>query len=305
MPDTPEKPNRKLIVVFGLLLGSCLGFFYILVRDYFDDTIKSPEDIEKNKISLLSWVPQFNTRQTNSDIKNEFISLYELDSPISESFKTIKTRLQYLYHDSEHSKIILITSPAEHEGKTFVSLNLAGSFAQSNKRTLIIDCDLRRPRMHTILDFDRKPGLSDYLSNHAKLEEIIREIKPNSLSFIASGSIPSNPVPLLESDIMQNFLENIREFFDIIIIDSPPIVAVVDSEILANVVDGTVLVLSADKTETRLMIEAVELLNSKKSRLFGTILNNFKDKSGYGYYYKYHYNYGKSNKKKPTFRLKK
>ena len=105
---------------------------------------------------------------------------------------------------------------------------------------------------------------------------------------------------------MQNFLENIREFFDVIIIDSPPIVAVVDAEILAKVVDGTVLVLSADKTETRLMMEAVELIKNNKAQFFGTVLNNFSNKSGYGYYYKYHYNYSKSSnsKEKRSFRIK-
>ena len=306
IPDGPEKPNRKLILIFGFILGLILAFCYILIRDYFDNTIKTPDEIEKTGISLLSWIPQLSKKVNNIDGKNEFITLYDIESPINESFKTIKTRIQYSIANSESSKIILVTSPAEHEGKTFVSINLAGSFAQSNKKTLLIDCDLRRPRIHTVVGANKKPGLVDHLTNNVKLDDIIRVIKPTYLSYITSGSILPNPVPILESKLMQNFLENIREFFDVIIIDTPPIVAVVDAEILAKVVDGTVLVLSADKTETRLMMEAVELIKNNKAQFFGTVLNNFSNKSGYGYYYKYHYHYSKSSnsKEKRSFRIK-
>ena len=269
IPDEPEKPNRKLIIIFGFILGPGLAFFYILIRDYFNDTVKSPDDIEKNKIGFLSWIPQVDGKSSKTDTKKEFISLYEPDSPVSESFKAIKARIQYSTADLEHFKMILVTSPAEHEGKTFVSINLAGSFAQSEKRTLVIDCDLRRPRIHTVLEADKKPGLFDYLSDKAKLEEIIREIKPIYLSYMTSGSIPTNPVQVLESKLMKNFLENIREFFDVIIIDSPPIVAVADAEILAKLVDGTVLVISADKTENRLMMEAVDLIQNNKTPFLG------------------------------------
>lgn len=306
IPDGPEKPNRKLILIFGFILGPILAFCYILIRDYFDNTVKTPEDLEKNKINFLAWVPQLIKKSSATFGKNEFIALYELDSPVSESFKTIKTRIQFSTVEHEQIKIILVTSPAEHEGKTFVSINLAGSFAQSEKKTLLIDCDLRRPRIHTIVGGDKKPGLFDYLSGNAKLEEIIREIKPNYLSYISSGSIPSNPVQILESKSMQNFLETIREFFDIVVIDSPPIVAVVDAEILAKMVDGTVLVISADKTENRVMLEAVDLIKNNTTPFLGAVLNNFKSKSGYGYYYKYHYSYSKSSSKnkKGKFRIK-
>ena len=126
-------------------------------------------------------------------------TLYEQDSPISESFRAIRARIMHSRIDSELPKIILVTSPAESEGKTFVSVNLAGSFAKSNKRTLIIDCDLRRPRIHNVMGVDKKPGLVDYLSNKAKLEEIIRKTRNNNLSYITSGTIPSNPAEILES----------------------------------------------------------------------------------------------------------
>ncbi len=296
IPDEPAKPNRLLIMLFGLILGPVIAFGYLLIKDYFDDTVKSPDDIEKNDISFLSWVPQLSNNGNGSPDNQELAALYESDSPVNESFRAIKARIQYSKTDSEIPKLILVTSPAEREGKTFVSINLAGSFAQSNKRTLIIDCDLRRPKIHTIMGIDKKPGLIDYLFRKVKLDEIIRKTKINNLSYITSGSISSNPAEILESKLMKNFLQEIKDFFDVIIIDSAPIIAVIDAEILSKLVDGTILVISADKTENRLMTDAVKRIKSNKVPFLGTVLNNFRYKNGYGYYYKYYYNYSSNGK---------
>jgi capsular exopolysaccharide synthesis family protein len=138
---------------------------------------------------------------------------------------------------------------------------------------------------------DKKPGLADYLFHKVKLDEIIRKTRKNNLSYITSGSIPKNPAELLESKIMNNFLNEVRDLFDVIIIDSAPILAVIDTEILAKFVDGTILVISAEKTKNQLMMDAVDIIKQNKVPFLGTVLNNFKYKSGYGYYYKYYYNY--------------
>ena len=154
--------------------------------------------------------------------------------------------------------------------------------------------------MHVIMGVDKKPGLVDFLFHKVKLEEIIRKTRKNNLSYITSGSINPNPAELLESKLMSNFLNEIRDLFDVIIIDSAPIVAVIDTEILAKFVDGIILVISADKTKNQLMMDAVEIIKRTKVQFLGTVLNNFKYKSGYGYYYKYYYNYasnGNGNKK--------
>jgi tyrosine-protein kinase Etk/Wzc len=294
VPDTPSKPNRLFIILIGFILGPIVAFALILIRDHFDDTVKTPDDIEKEEIKFITWIPHYKSNnKENNDIPG-FVVLDETDSPVSESFRTIKTRLQHSWTDSDLSKIILITSPAENEGKSFVSTNLAGSFALSNKRTLLIDCDLRRPTIHIKMGVDKKPGLADYLSRKLKLDDLIRKTNTNNLSFITSGAIPSNPAEILESKAFINFLQEIRDFFDVVILDSPPIIAVVDSEILAKQVDGTILVISADKTENRLMKDAVDLLKRNKVAFLGTVLNNFKNKSGYGYYYKYNYSYSRS-----------
>ncbi|MDR3610253.1 MAG: polysaccharide biosynthesis tyrosine autokinase [Ignavibacteriaceae bacterium] len=296
VPDSPAKPNRLLIILLGILAGPVIAFGYILIKDAFDDTVQTPDDIEKNNISFLSWVPHSIYNINNYHKNEELLALYESDSPVSESFRTIKARIQTFREDSEFPKVILVTSPAEGEGKSFVSFNLAGNFAQSNKRTLLIDCDLRRPKIHTILGVDKKPGLVDYLSNKVKLEDIIRKTRKNNLSFITSGPIPLNPAELLESKLMRTFLDKVRDIFDVIIFDSAPIVAVIDTEIVAKLVDGTILVISAAKTKNQLMLDAVKIIKRNNSLFLGIILNNFIYKNGYGYYFKYYYNYSSEGK---------
>ena len=298
IPDGPVKPNRNLIILFGFLLGPIVAFGYLLIKDHFDDTVKTPDDIEKNGINFISWVPHLDTRGGDFLNIQEFMALFESNSNINESFRAIKARINFSKTNSEGTKLILVTSPAESEGKTFVSINLGASFASSDKRTLLIDCDIRRPKVNLIMGVDRRPGLVDYLLNKVKLNDIIKETKINNLSFITSGTIPSNPADILESKAMKNFLSEIRNYFDVIILDSAPIVAVIDAEILSKLVDGTILVIAADKTENRLMMDAVENIKRHKVNFFGTVLNNFKYKSGYGYYYKYYYNYSHSSTQK-------
>ncbi len=305
VPDGPSKPNRRMMILFGLLLGPAIAIGFVLIRDFFDDTIKTPEDIEKNNINFLSWVPQLKANGKSSDINLDMIVIYKPDLPISESFRAIRARIQHTRGGDENlPKMMLVTSAAESEGKTFVSFNLAGSFALSNKRTLIIDCDLRRPRLHKIMGVDKKPGLVDYLAKKAKLEDVIRSTRVNNLSYITSGTLPSNPAEVLESKPMRFFLQEIRDFFDVIILDSPPIIAVIDAEILSKQTDGTILVVSSEKTENRLMKDAVNLIKQNNVPFLGTVLNNFEYKSGYGYYYKYYYNYSNSSSKTGDRRVK-
>jgi capsular exopolysaccharide synthesis family protein len=299
VPDGPAKPNRLFIILLGFILGPLISFTYIIIKDYFDDTVKSPADIENNDISFLSWIPHSIHNINNYHNHDELLALYESDSPVSESFRAIKARILHSSANSGIPKLLLVTSPAEGEGKSFVSFNLAGNFAQSNKRTLLIDCDLRRPRIHTIMGVNKKPGLVDLFLQKAKLEEIIKKTRRDNLSYITSGSIPPNPAELLDSKMMSKFLNEMKDLFDIIIIDSAPIVAVIDAEILTKLVDGTILVVSADKTKHQLMMDAVNIINRNKGHFIGTVLNDFRYKNGYGYYYKYYYNYssnGNGNK---------
>ena len=273
-------------------MGIGLGFMYILIKDYFDDSVKSPRDIENENINILTWIPQFEKNGKKGTKQHEFIILDKPDCSSSEAFKALRSRLQFSRVDTGAPKIILVTSSAETEGKTIVSLNIAGSFAKTNKKTLLIDCDLRKPRIHRIFGRNKNPGLVNYLFNQVSIEDIIWQSESlDNLFYINSGSLPPDPAEVLESNAMKKFLDEVRNMFDIVILDSAPIIAVIDSEILTKLVDGTILVVSADKTDTNLMIDAVKLIKKNGAPFIGTVLNNFKYKSGYGYYYKYYYNY--------------
>jgi Mrp family chromosome partitioning ATPase/uncharacterized protein involved in exopolysaccharide biosynthesis len=326
VPDRPSKPNRILIVLLGLIAGFGAAFTYLLIKDLFDDKVKSPDDIQRKNINMLTWIPHFNNNGKNDSAKREFNVAEKPDSYASEAFRALKARIQFSGDNSKSPKTILITSAAEKEGKTVVSINLARSFVQSKKKTLLIDCDLRRPRVHSIMNVQRIPGLVDYLLNKVKLEEIIMssskdninhfkavtmELKEiisvssmKSLNYITAGTILTDPTEVLESEEMIYFLEEMKDYFDVIIIDSAPIIAAIDSEILSRIVDGTILVVSADRTETDLMLDAVDLMKQNEVPFLGTVLNNFKHKKGYGYYFKYYYNYPSNGEKDSKHKIK-
>lgn len=292
----PSKPNRALIVVVGFILGLGISTGYVFVRQYFDNTVKTPEDIQNANANVIAWIPQIEglTNTGNKDL--EFIVAKKPDSIPSEAFRTLRTRLQFTKPDNTSATKILVTSSAPQEGKTVVCVNLAGSFAQTNKKTLLIDCDLRKPRVHSLFNTNRYPGLIDYFFQQASLEEIIRRSDLSNLDYITAGTIPPNPAETLDSQMMKDFLNDMAAKYEVIILDSPPIIAVTDSEILAGLVDSSLLVVSAGITEKDIMAKSIELLSGENSTLVGTVLNNFAYKSGYGSYYKYYYYYSNPTK---------
>lgn len=301
----PSKPNRNLIVLVGLVLGLGLGFGFAFMKNYFDNTVKTPEDIQRKNVNVLAWIPLIE----GIDLKGnefEFIVAKRPDSIPSEAFRALRTRIQFSRVEKDSIKTILITSSTPKEGKTTISVNLAGSFANAGKKTLILDCDLRKPRMHNVFKVKRYPGITDYFFGQESYENILRKSDVDNLYYITAGTIPPNPSELLSSHHMTDFLEKVKEEFDIIIIDSPPVIAVTDSEILSRLVDVSLLVVSANQTEKELMIKSTELLSHDHGSFVGVILNNFSYKAGYGSYYKYYYYYsrptatGRTEKQLPT-----
>jgi tyrosine-protein kinase Etk/Wzc len=293
---TPSKPNRTLIVLIGLLLGAGLAVGYVFVKNYFDVTVKTPDDIENRKINVLAWIPHFGSALGgNEDV--QFIVEKLPESIPSEAFRALRTRIQFSRVNTESLKTLLITSSAPQEGKTTIAVNLAGSFAHSKKKVLLIDCDLRKPAVHKLFNKERIPGLIDYLVGNAKLDEVLIKSSITNLSFISAGTIPPNPAEMLDSQEMRTFLKQMRDEYDLIILDSPPVIAVTDSEILTSMVDGTLLIVSAENTEIEMMERSVELIRRENTQFLGTVLNNFSYKSGYGSYYKYYYYYSRPESK--------
>lgn len=296
LASKPSKPNRPLIVFLGVMLGLATSLGFAFARNYFDHTVKSPDEIENKGISVLSWIPAIDELKGGG--QSEFIVANKPKSPASEAFKALRTRLQYAKLEETPIKTILLTSSVPSEGKTTISLNVAGSLAQMDKKVLLLDCDLRKPRIHNVFETDRYPGLSDYLFSNASLEEITRKTKLDNLSVITSGTIPPNPSELLASKQMKEFLEKMKGIYDFIVIDSPPYISVTDAEILFRITDGTILVLRAGKTPADAFFRTCEKLMKLDSHNFlGVVFNNFSYKSAYGYYYNYYYYYSKPEEK--------
>lgn len=296
----PSKPNRTLIVFLGVLLGLASGIGFAFTRNYFDHTVKTPDEIENKGITVLSWIPKI--EELKGGGKSEFIVLNKPKSPSSEAFRALRTRLQYSKLEETPIKAILLTSSVPSEGKTTISVNIAGSLAQTDKKVLILDCDLRKPRIHNILENDRYPGLSDYLFSNASLEDITRKTDLENLSFISSGTIPPNPSELLASKQMKDFLLKMRSIYDYIIIDSPPYISVTDAEILFRITDGTILVLKAGNTPADAFYRTCDKLSRLDSHNFlGVVFNNFSFKRSYGYYYNYYYYYSKPDENMKNF----
>lgn len=298
IPSTPAKPFRLLIILVGLFLGCSIASGFVFLKNYFDNTVKTPEDILSRNINVLAWIPQIQANGTLDKNEFEFIVSKTPDSIPSEAFRALRTRIQFSKINAESLKTILITSAAPQEGKTTVCINLAISFAHTNKKTIVIDCDLRKPRVHSVFNTNRYPGLTDYLFGQATLDQIIRKSDIDNLSYITSGTIPPNPAEMLESNTMKEFFAKINSLYDIVLVDSPPIVAVTDSEIISRMVDGTIMVVSAEVTEIELMEKSVDLLISDNSTFLGAVLNNYSYRSGYGAYYKYYSYYSKEGFKK-------
>lgn len=290
IPIKNAKPNRILLVLIGTLLGLGLGMGFAFVKNLFDDTVKTPDDIQKKNIPMLSWIPEIEELRSG-DKDYEFIVAKKPDSRVSEAYRTMRTRIRYSKIDKDSLKTILVTSPMSQEGKTTTAINLAACLAQANYKTLLLDTDLRRPRIHTVFKEKRYPGFTDYFFGLSKYEDIIRATGVENLDYITSGTIPPNPSEIIGSKKMVEFLAALKQQYDYVILDSPPIIAVTDSEIMAEIVDASMLVVSTNNTEKEMMERSAHTLMDKQSTFIGVVLNNFAYRNGYSSYYKHYYYY--------------
>lgn len=219
------------------------------------------------------------------------ITHYDNHSPISEQYRTIRTNISFSTVDQE-IKTLLITSTMPSEGKTTTAANLAVVMAQQGKRTLLIDGDVRKPTLHFTFHVRNTCGLTTVLGNYAEVGEAIRHTEVVNLDLLSSGPTPPNPSELLGSNAMRELLNKVSGFYDIIIIDSPPILVVTDAQVLANQVDGSILVIGYGKTNREAALKAQGQLKKANGKLLGAILNrkSIKDQNTDYYYYNRSYN---------------
>ncbi len=299
IPTIPSKPNRTLIVLIGFILGAGLAVGYVVARKYFDVTIKTPEDIQQSGMNVLAWIPDAREFEENFDEEHEIIVASRPNSIPTEAFLSAKMKLMYSKLLDRKIKSVLITSPTPKDGKTFVCANLSATFATTNNRVLAVDLDLRKPRLHKIFKVERSNGITDYLFQNIDFNSMIKSTFINNLDIVTAGTIAPNPAEIVSSKNLQEVLKRFTELYDIVLIDSPPTIAVSDAGVISNYVDATVLVAMVNQTRIDLLKESINILKTVSENFVGVILNRFNMTNGYGYYYKYYYYYyGAEGKKK-------
>jgi capsular exopolysaccharide synthesis family protein len=219
---------------------------------------------------------------------NDMISIKNPKSHAAEAFRTLRTNIQFSSLDEE-LRTIVITSTQPGEGKSTVISNLGITMAQSGKKVLLIDCDLRKPTIHKKLGISNQDGLTTLLAKEKSFLEAIRTTNINNFFVLTSGPIPPNPAELLGSKKMRALIEELKGQFDVILFDAPPVLAVTDAQILATYCDGVVFVASFGQAEKQALVTAKELINKVGGKLIGVVINKIPNNSRTYYYYNYEY----------------
>lgn len=224
-------------------------------------------------------------KKNPTTIGRKLITIVNPKSVVSEQFKTMRTNINFSMPDHD-VRTIVVTSSTPGEGKSTNSSNLSVVFAQSGKKVLLVDSDMRKPTAHHTFGKRNASGLSSYLTRQHSLEEVIQTSEVENLSLITSGPIPPNPAELIASKAMDQFIEKALELYDIVIFDAPPVLSVTDAQILSNKCEGTILVINSGQAEKERVLKAKEVLVASKANILGAVLNNFVlDKDHYYYQY--------------------
>jgi len=308
-PENPVSLHTVRNIILALMLGIFLGAGIAFVTEYFDNTIRDPEEVEKTldlpSLGIIPFVSPNGTRKSGprkgyyssaevagggmaispSEAKEvELINHLFPNLSIAEDFRTIRTSIMFS-HAGTPPKVITFSSSFPQEGKSSTVANMGVSFAQLNKKVLLIDGDLRRPRQHKIFKARNTKGLSDHLTGEIDFEEAVQMTAIKNLWLLPSGSIPPNPAELLDSDTMRDLLTNVREKFDVILIDAPPLLAVIDAIVLGTFSDSMVLVIRSGKTTKKALAKAVSEVRKTKAQIIGVVYNEVKAKSNGTQYY--------------------
>ena len=287
-PDGPVSPNPTRNLALATILGLLLGAGIAVLRDSFDTTIKTADDLDlaSNNTPLLGSIYYDKTAP-----KYPLITMLGSHAPRTESFRVLRTNLQFVNVDSD-SKVYVVTSAVPGEGKSTTAANLAITLAESGQSVILIEGDLRRPKAVSYLQLEGAVGVTTVLVGRIELEDAIQRWTKN-LDVLAAGSTPPNPAELVQSQGMKRLLAKLRKDYDIVVIDAPPLLPVADAALLAASSDGAILVVHHGKTTKDQVAAAVGRIESVGARLIGTVINMSpmpkRGRSGYGYGYGYGY----------------
>ena len=282
-PRGPVSPNTFNNLLIALLGGLALAVGLAFAFEYGDDRIKNPDELKKNLgLPFLGMVPALFDKSITAPLINA-----GAPSIFGESFRSIRTNVLFSSAD-EGSRLVVVTSSAPGEGKTAVSTNLSLALAQAGHRVLLIDADMRKPRVHEVFSQPLAPGLSNLLVGDKPVSEAIRESTQQGLWLMAAGTYPPNPAELLGSKKFRDLTVFLQQYFDWVIIDTPPVMAVTDAAIAANLAHGVLFVVGAEMTSRRVAQRAVEQLEMSQAKFLGAVLNRV-DLEHNAYYYSRYY----------------
>jgi capsular exopolysaccharide synthesis family protein len=299
--------RRKLFL--GLMVGLMFGFGAAVLIDNLDRRIRKRGEIEPllgvpglvviprlasasvSRLPGLKSLPGRSPQRAHrkDDQTLDLVTVTDPRSTSAEAFRTLRTNLMFSQAVNA-MRTLVVTSASPGEGKTVTAANLAVAFAQQGMRVLLIDCDLRRGRMHRMFNVPREPGMSDLVLGFAKEEDVTRETSVPGLYVISSGKLPPNPAEMLGGENAREQLTHLTEGYDLVILDTPPLLAASDAAILARLSDGVVMVLRAGATESTAAQQATQQLNNIGARIVGAVLNDPDAQvARYGAYYQYDY----------------
>jgi polysaccharide biosynthesis transport protein len=299
VPTSPFEPNTLRTALLALVVGLLVGLGIAFIVDYLDTSLKGPDDLARvsGGLPTLAAVPLLEGWKPTDH--PHLISREDPQAPSSEAYRGLRTSIQFLGLDRQ-MKIIQLTSPRPGDGKSTTAGNLAVTMARAGKRVLLIDCDLRKPRVHEFFDLPNLVGFTSVLLGDATMSQAALPVdgEPNLL-VMASGPVPPDPSELLSGERTSAALAIVAEQVDVIILDSPPVLAVSDPLVLSGLVDAVVLVASAGRTDTRQVARALEQLRQVDAPLIGTVLNRLEARGMNSYGYGYGYGYGGSASSTP------
>jgi len=302
-PSRPIKPNKKMNLAIAGVVGIMAGIGVILIIEYLDSTLKNSEDVERYLgFNVIGEIPKFEGEKRNhrkkrnsvdslsferGKLSSNLISFHDPKARASEAYRALRTNIGFLGVDRQ-IKSIVVTSPDQAEGKSTTCANIAISMAQTDKKVLLLECDLRKPKIHKYFGVENDKGLTDVIVNNMEYEAVTRKIDQiKNLYVITCGPIPPNPAEILESAKMNDLINRLKDSFDMVILDSPPVSELTDAAIVSKNADGVILVIASGESNIDMARHAKSALENVKARVLGVVLTKLDRSSGSYHYYRY------------------
>jgi capsular exopolysaccharide synthesis family protein len=291
-PNIPIAPNRMMVYAGCAMIGLFISMLMIIAKYFLHDTIANQRELERATTApILGIIPAYVREKLNV---SKLVVHRNPKASISEALRSIRTNLEFMFPNSQRKKIIAVTSTISGEGKTFVAINLGGVIALSGAKVVILDLDMRRPKVHTAFDEENYNGLSTLLIGKHTLSECIRSSPIETLDFIAAGPTPPNPSELILRPEFDNLLKELQQKYDVIVIDTPPIGLVTDGVLVMRKADLPIYVVRAEYSKRVFIKNINKLIRNNNFSKLAVILNALKNTGQFGYGYGYGYGYGSS-----------